>query len=56
MYHHRINFIFSFISGTSATEIYTDNQALASAVMRGDGLITGLAGESWTRLVGGAFT
>ena len=40
----------------AATVIHTDNEALASAVMRGDGLITGLAGESWTRLVGGAFT
>ena len=39
----------------SSTAIHTENAELASAVAAGDALITGLAGESWTRLVGDEF-
>ncbi len=35
--------------------IHPASGELADAIMGGDALITGLAGESWTRLVGGAF-
>ncbi|MGH6923190.1 MAG: hypothetical protein ACRED5_05415, partial [Propylenella sp.] len=39
----------------ASTVIHTANKELASAAERGEALITGLAGESWTRLIGGAF-
>jgi hypothetical protein len=39
----------------ASTVIHTANPELAAAAERGDALITGLAGESWTRLIGGAF-
>jgi hypothetical protein len=35
--------------------IHPASGELANAIMSGDALITGLAGESWTRVVGGAF-
>jgi hypothetical protein len=35
--------------------IHPASGELAGAIARGEALITGLAGESWTRLVGGAF-
>ena len=35
--------------------IHPASGELADAIARGEALITGLAGESWTRLVGGAF-
>ena len=39
----------------ASTVIHTANGELTAAAERGDALITGLAGESWTRLIGGAF-
>ncbi len=39
----------------ASTAIHSANGDLSAAVMAGDALITGLAGESWTRLVGGEF-
>jgi len=39
----------------ASTVIHTANGDLAVAAARGEALITGLAGESWTRLIGGAF-
>lgn len=39
----------------ASTVIHTANRDLAAAAERGEALITGLAGESWTRLIGGAF-
>ena len=39
----------------ASTMIHTKNAALAQTVLAGDALITGLAGESWTRLIGGEF-
>jgi hypothetical protein len=39
----------------ASTVIHTANKELASAADRGEALLTGLAGESWTRLIGGAF-
>jgi hypothetical protein len=39
----------------ASTVIHTANKELAGAAERGEALITGLAGESWTRLIGGAF-
>ena len=35
--------------------IHPASGELADAIMSGDALITGLAGESWTRLVGDTF-
>jgi len=39
----------------ASTVIQTSDRDLAAAIERGDALITGLAGESWTRLVGDEF-
>lgn len=39
----------------ASTVIHTADEELADAVQLGKGLITGLAGESWTRLVGDDF-
>ncbi len=39
----------------ASTMIHTANDDLAGAVKRGEAMITGLAGESWSRLIGGAF-
>jgi hypothetical protein len=39
----------------ASTVIHTANGDLAAAAERGEAMITGLAGESWTRLIGGAF-
>lgn len=39
----------------ASTVIHTADQNLAAAAERGDAMITGLAGESWTRLIGGEF-
>jgi len=40
----------------ASTVIYTAHPKLAAAITSGEALITGLAGESWTRLIGGSFT
>lgn len=39
----------------ASTVIHTENEELAAAAERGEAMITGLAGESWSRLIGGAF-
>jgi hypothetical protein len=39
----------------ASTVIHTAEETLASAVLTGDALITGLAGETWTRLIGDEF-
>lgn len=39
----------------SATVIHTDNSELRAAIDSGDALITGLAGESWVRMIGDTF-
>jgi hypothetical protein len=39
----------------SSTTVYTGNADLLSAIRSGDAFIIGLAGESWTRLIGERF-
>lgn len=43
-----------FVSRSSLT-FRTRDHALAAALSSGDALVTGLAGESWSRLIGGEF-
>ncbi len=40
----------------ASTVFHTANRELAAVVQAGDALVTGLAGESWTRLVGDEFS
>jgi hypothetical protein len=42
----------SFFFQRSSTTVYTGNPELLGAIQSGDALIIGLAGESWTRLIG----
>jgi hypothetical protein len=35
--------------------VHAASSGIVDAIRSGDALVTGLAGESWTRLVGGAF-
>jgi hypothetical protein len=39
----------------ASTMVLTSDPELLQAVRAGDALLTGLAGESWSRLIGGTF-
>ena len=39
----------------SATVVHSADGELLDAVLSGDALVTGLAGEAWTRLIGDGF-
>jgi len=45
----------TFFMHRAAMAIHPTRGAAADAIVNGDALLTGLAGESWTRLVGGTF-
>ncbi len=40
----------------SSTVVHSKNRDLLAPIRSGDALITGLAGEAWTRIIGGEFT
>jgi hypothetical protein len=40
----------------SATVVHSTNAALVAAIRGGEGLVTGLSGDAWTRLIGDTFT
>jgi hypothetical protein len=40
----------------NATVVHSGNADLVAAIRGGDGLVTGLSGDAWTRLIGDAFT
>ena len=44
-----------FFLHRASTVVHTADHDLAHAVQNGGALITGLAGETWTRLIGGNF-
>lgn len=46
----------SLLFQRSSTTVRTDNADLLAAIQSGDAFIIGLAGESWTRLIGERFT
>ncbi len=46
----------SLFYSLSSTVVHSKNQDLLAPIRSGDALITGLAGEAWTRIIGGEFT
>ena len=40
----------------SSTVVHSENRDLLAPIRSGDALITGLAGEAWSRIIGGEFT